>query len=462
MKKLFTIFSVMLIALGLVACSSSGSSGSKGGDKKKSDIEVVSDIEATVRVSLAGWQLEDGIDPITGIDNVGFDTFIKEEFNPRFPNIKLEVYQVPWENAQAKQTAMLQSGDVDLIYTGGAFASQWMQQGLLRSIDDLLSNDSGFSGDMYLKGIWENSYSTVAFDGNTRFGLPAILGKRVTIYDKKIFEDWGVEPLSENPTPEEILDKAKQMTGKNPVTGEDNYGLWWSGNALNASTFVALTHAFGAEGATGSLDDLKNIEWKLNTPEMVKVLEWLKAAAEYPPVDFVNAQGAENFGIETNNIAIALDHSGGATMGEYRANKDKELLDRFVPVLNLGPKGEGWVAMDPFVMAKDAKNVEASWEVMKFLTGYETQKWNYENFQATPTLAEADFVPSEDKFVQKAMEVAAVSPSVMMDEANPFFSSEIAPAINGFISQAANDQAPDIQKFLDDLQKRAEDWSARQ
>ncbi|MBS4198229.1 extracellular solute-binding protein [Bacillus sp. FJAT-49732] len=461
MKKFLAMFSGLVLIFTLVACSSSSGGGGKN-DKPKSDIEVVSDIEATVRVSLAGWQLEDGIDPITGIDNVGFDTFVKEEFNPRFPNIKLEVYQVPWENAQAKQTAMLQSGDVDVIYSGGAFASQWMQQGLLRSIDDLIGNDSSFKGDIYLKGIWENSYSTVAFDGNTRFGLPAILGKRVTIYDKKMFEEWGVEPLSENPTPEEILDKAKQMTGKNPVTGEENYGLWWSGNSLNASTVVALTHAFGAVGAVGSLGDLKNIEWKLNEPEMVKVLEWIKEAAKYPPVEFVNGQGQENFGIETNNIAIALDHSGGATMGEYRANKDKDLLDRFVPVLNLGPKGEGWIAMDPFVMAKNAKNVEASWEVMKFLSGYETQKWNYENFQATPTLAEADFVLPEDKFIQKAMEVAAVSPSVMMDEANPFFSSEITPAINGFISQAANDQAPDIQKFLDDLQKRAVDWSARQ
>ncbi|MCR2823829.1 extracellular solute-binding protein [Lederbergia panacisoli] len=461
MKKFLAVFSGLLLVFTLAACSSSSGGGSKN-NNKKSDIEVVSDMEATVRVSLAGWQLEDGIDAITGIDNIGFETFLKEEFYPRYPNIKLEVYQVPWENAQAKQTAMLQSDDVDLIYSGGAFAAQWMEQGLLRSIDDLLTNDTGFNGDMYLKGIWENSYSTVAYDGNTRFGLPAILGKRVTIYDKKMFEDWGVEPLSENPTPEEILDKAKQMTGKNPVTGEDNYGLWWSGNALNASTFVALTHAYGAVGAVGALDDLKNIEWKLNEPEMVKVLEWIKAAAKYPPVEFVNGQGAENFGIETNNIAIALDHSGGATMGEYRANKDQELLNRFVPVLNLGPKGQGWVAMDPFVMAKNAKNVEASWEVMKFLAGYETQKWNYENFQATPTLAEADFVLPEDKFVKKAMEVADVSPSVMMDEANPFFSSEIAPAINGFISQAANDQAPDIQKFLDDLQKRAVDWSARQ
>lgn len=38
--------------------------------------------------------------------------------------------------------------------------------------------------------------------------------------------------------------------------------------------------------------------------------------------------------------------------------------------------------------------------------------------------------------------------------------SDIAPAINGFISQAASGNAPDIQKFLDDLQARAEKWSA--
>ena len=459
MKKIFSVFIAALLIMTLAACSST-SGGGKG--KKNSDIEVVSEIEGKVRVSLAGWQLENGIDPITGINTVGLNEFLDNEFYPRYPNIKLEIYQVPWENAQAKQSAMLQSADVDLIYTGGAFASQWMEQGLLRSLDDLLLIDTGFDESKYLKGIWDNSYSTVAFDGNTRFGLPAILGKRMTIYDKKIFEDWGVEPLSDNPSPEEILDKAKQMTGKNPVTGEENYGIWFNGNNLNISTFVALTHAYEAEGAVGTLDDLKNIEWKLNTPEMVKVMEFLKEAAQFAPIEFVNAQGAENFGISTNNIAIALDHSGGATMGEYIANDDKELLDRFESVLNLGPKGEGWVAMDPFVMAEKVENVDAAWEVMKFLAGYETQKWNYENFKATPTLVDADFVDKEDKFVKTAMEIADVSPSVMMDEANPFFGSEIAPAINGFVSNAANNKAPDIDKFLGDLQKRAEDWSARQ
>ncbi|MFP3361849.1 extracellular solute-binding protein, partial [Planococcus sp. SIMBA_143] len=76
-------------------------------------------------VALAGFQLEDGIDPITGVENKGLETFIKEEFQPRYPNIEVSLTQVPWENAQAKQTAMLQSGDADVLYTGGAFATQW-------------------------------------------------------------------------------------------------------------------------------------------------------------------------------------------------------------------------------------------------------------------------------------------------------------------------------------------------
>lgn len=456
MKKLMIMFLAFLMFFSLIACSSESSSTSEN-----KNIKVVSEVKGTVRVALAGWQLENGLDPITGTQATGLKEYVEKEFKPRFPNIKLELYQVPWENAQAKQTALLQSKDVDVLYTGGAFASQWMEKGLLRGIDDLMEKDSAFDSSIYLDGIWENSYSTKSFKGE-RYGLPAVLGRRITIYDKKIFDEWGVDYLSENPTPEEILDKAKEMTGKNPKTGKQNYGLWWNGNALNASTFVALAHAYGAKGAEGSLDDTANIKWMLNTPEMVKVLEWLEKAAKYPPKAFINNQGAENFGLEKNRIAIALDHSGAGTMGEFQANKDEKLLERFDTSLNLGPNGEGWVAADPFVMAKDAKNVEASWEVMKFLTGYETQKHNYDNYKFTPTLKESDFVSKNDKYMKRAMEVADISKSTLMDEANPFFSSEIAPAINGFISKAANKQAPDIQTFLDDLQKRAESWSARQ
>jgi ABC-type glycerol-3-phosphate transport system substrate-binding protein len=445
----------LLLALILPACSSG--SGTKAADTK---VSKVSDMKGTVRVALAGWKLENGLDPLTGNETIGLKQYLKETFNKMYPNIKLELYEIPWENVKAKQTAMLMSKDVDVLYTGGAFASQWYQEGLLRDLDDLIKNDPDFHKEIYLEGIWNNSYSTRSPDGTKQFGIPAVLGRRLIVYDKKLFEDWGVEPLSEKPTPAEILEKAKKMTGKNPKTGEPNYGLYWSGNSLNGSTFVALCLAFGAKGAEGSLKDIKNIKWKLNTPEMVKVMEWLKEAARLAPAGFVNGQGAENFGLARNNIAIGIDQTGGSTMSEYRTKKDKALLDRFAAVMNMGPKGEGWVAVDPFVMAKDARDPQAAWQVLKFLAGYETQKYMYENYANTPTLKNADFVDPEDKYVKMALKIAEVAHSELMDEANPFYMSDIVPAVNGFISKAASGNAPDIQQFLDDLQKRAENWSA--
>jgi len=455
-KKLYLILIALLI-LTTAACSSTSST-----TKEASDAKVVSKVKGTVRVSLAGWQLESGIDPITGIDNMGLKDFLKKEFEPRYPNIKLELYQVPWENAQAKQTAMLKSGDVDVLYTGGAFASQWQKQGLLKGLDQLIETDSSFDPGIYLQGVWENSYSTKSFDKKVHFGIPAVLGRRIIIYDKKLFDEWGVDYLSKNPTPEEILETAKKMTGKNPKTGQKNYGIWFDGKALNASTFVALSYAYGATGGEGTLDDLKNIKWNLNSPEMVKAFEWLKEAAKYAPAGMLNTQGNENFGLEKNDIAIHLDANGASTMGEVLANKNTKLLDRFESTLNLGPNGEGWVAVDPFVMAKDAKNVKASWEVLKFLTGPITQKYTYDNFKNTPTLKDASFVSKDDKYMKTAMEIAQVSKSTLLDEADPFFGSEIVPAINGFVSKARNGNAPDIQSYLDDLQKRAEKWSANQ
>ncbi|MBW7455222.1 extracellular solute-binding protein, partial [Paenibacillus sepulcri] len=415
--------------------------------------------EGTVRVALAGWTLENGIDPLTGNNSVGLNEFLEKNFKPKYPNIKLEIYQIPWENAKAKQSAMLLSKDVDVMYTGGAYAAQWYQEGLLRDIDDLIDVDTDFDPSIYLNGVWNNSYSTKSLDGTKQFGIPAVLGRRMTIYDKKLFEDWGVEPLSAKATPEEILTAAKKMTGKNPKTGEDNYGIYWSGNTINGSTMVALTLAFNASGAEGSLSDMKNIKWQLNSPEMVKVMDWLKEAAPLAPPGFVNAQGAENFGLSKNNIAIALDNNAGSTMSDFRTTKDKANLDRFVPAMNMGPNGESWVAVDPFVMAKDAKNVEASWEVMKFLAGYETQKHNYQYFSYTPTLKSPDFILPEDKYVQEALKIADLAHSKLMDEVNPFFQSDINSAVNGFISEAAKGNAPDSKAFLDGLQKRAENWS---
>lgn len=413
------------------------------------------EISGTVRVSLAGWPLENGVDPVTGKPSIGVNEYLKNTFEKQYPNIKLEVNQVPWENAQAKQTSMLISKDVDILYTAGGWSASFYQQGLTRAIDDLVASDSSFDVSIYPQGVWDGSYSTVSADGQSHIGLPSVMGQRMPIMDMKLFEEWGVEPLSASPTPEEILDKALRMTGKNPVTGEENYGLWFSGNDASVSTFFALAYAYNATGGEGSVVDLKNMKWALNTPEMVRVFEWLAKAAMIPPVAFINGQGAENFGVEDNDIAIALNSNGFTMMSAFAESQDSTMLDRYEPVLQ-----KGFVAIDPIVMAKEPQDLEAAWVVMKFLAGYETQKHMYENFQYTPTLVNSDFLTPEDKYTKKALEIADVTNEIFLTQGSPFLYSDIIPSVNNFISDIRNGKNVNIQSYLDELQERAVKWSA--
>ena len=465
MKSWCLVFIMLIVTSVVVACSNSNDaspneitssppSQSTVNEKVK---DAVNDISGTVRVSLAGWTLENGIDPVTGKKSIGLNEYIKENFEKQYPNIKLEVSQVPWENALAKQSSMLISKDVDILYTAGGWSANFYQQGLTRGIDDLIAKDAAFDVSIYPQGVWNGSYSIVSADGKSHIGLPSVMGQRMPIMDLKLFEDWGVEPLSSSPTPEEILEKALKMTGKNPKTGEENYGLWFSGNDVSVATFFALAYAYQANGGEGSVLDSKSIKWALNTPEMVRVFEWIANAALIPPDAFVNGQGSENFGLENNDVAIALNSNGYTMMSAFAETKDSAMLERYEPVLQ-----KGFVAIDPFVMAKEPKDPEAAWEVMKFLAGYETQKHMYENFQFTPTVVHADFLAAEDKYTRKALEIADVTSEIFITQGTPFLYSDIIPAVNNFISDIYNGKKVDIQRYLDELQERAVKWSANQ
>ena len=98
-----------------------------------------------------------------------------------------------------------------------------------QDLDVLIAQDPTFE-DVWEGNFLENAKAWMPDNPNATAYLPPHTGVRVTHWDSKLFADWGVEPLSAQPTVEEITEKAKAMTGKNPVTGEDNYGYWYQGS----------------------------------------------------------------------------------------------------------------------------------------------------------------------------------------------------------------------------------------
>ena len=110
------------------------------------------------------------------------------------------------------------------------------------SLDDLIAKDTSF------KNVWGKQLETDKVwgpDGQHLYYIPNNTGERVFNWDATIFADYGIEPLSKNPTLDEIATKAKAMTGTDPKTGKQTYGYWYQGK-YTVWQFLSIAHSMGA------------------------------------------------------------------------------------------------------------------------------------------------------------------------------------------------------------------------
>ena len=470
-KKVLALLLAAMMSLSLVAC---GGGGGKVNSEPVSAIADDSEISGTIKLQLIEYTVAPQQDTATGKDLEGYEAFFEREFGAKYPNVKWSIEEIPWDNSQQKGQVSLSTGEVDLANTG-AYASQYWYGGILRKIDDLLAADTEFDPlEVYANGIWENSFSIQSYEKDARFGLPAVMGQMYTIYDSQIFEDFGAEPLPEKPTPEDIIEAAKTCTGVNPRTGQQNYGLHFLANrSTDVFAFVALTYYTGATGGEGSIGKPGEIKWDLNNDKMKKAFEYIGEYVKYTGPGFLQNQGNENFGkvvdlepgVE-NTTAIVLDSATASIWARYlRDGKtDTTELDRFKAVYNVGPNGIGWVAVDPIVMSAKVKdeNLQAAWAAMKFLTNHETQVYEFEQIRNAPTLKDTSFIPEEYEGMKIAMDIANNCQYTLIDEANPFFVSNIVPAVQSYMSAIKEGQSPNLDEILSTLQTQAEEWSAQQ
>lgn len=472
-KKVLALLLAGMMSLSLVACGGNGGSSSTGSTGSNAGNEG-GELKGSVNIQLIEYNLDADVDTATNKEREGYGAFFKREFEEKNPGVKCTLEEIPWDNSQQKGQVSLSTGEVDLANTG-AYASQYWYGGILRQIDDLLEKDTEFKPlDLYANGVWNNSFSIQTYEKDARFGLPAVMGQMYTVYDSQIFEDFGVDPLPEKPTPDDIINAAKATTGVNPRTGQNNYGLHFLANrSTDVFAFVALTYYTGANGGEGSIGKPGEIKWDLNNDKMKKAFEYIGEYAKYTNPGFLQNTGAENFGkvvdleegVE-NTIAIVLDSGTGSIWARYLRDgkSDTTELDRFKAVYNVGPNGIGWVAVDPIVMSKkvDDKNLDAAWAVMKFLTNKETQEYNFNEIRNVPTLKDSSFIDEQYEGIKIAMDIADNCKYTLIDEANPFFVSNIVPAVQQYMSNVIEGQNPDVSAILSQLQSQAEAWSKEQ
>ncbi|MEK5239875.1 extracellular solute-binding protein [Paenibacillus sp. FSL L8-0470] len=362
----------------------------------KSAVAANEALTGTLKVQLVGdFSLEDKTDAISGKTSKGVKV-LKEEFEKQYPNAAVEFVLMGWDNYNEKTQTMLQSGAADVYQVPGIAA--FAEQGLLEPLQSYIDKDSYDLGS-YLNGQVDGWKAMGPDDQELQiYGLPFIGDARVIVYDRQLFDEWGVEYLSESPTIEEVMEKASKMTGKNPKTGEQNYGLTFKG-ADAADTVMNINESLGGQWGTGFL--WKDMKLNFESETMVKSIDWLKEAIKYAPEGVMAGQGSENFLTENNNIAINLRESPGFING--LANFGLE--DRYEAALlfkNQDTGMGGMFAGSPFAIGASSSKKDLAWEWLKFSGSefFQQYMWDEQRSQSMPVIKAAEKWPSVQEIGQ--------------------------------------------------------------
>lgn len=380
---------ILVLSLAMAGCSKKDDKAT-GNDKetvKKEEVkkeEPKEGFEGTVTVQMIGnYEMESTTDPLTGVKRQGVET-VKKEFERRYPGTTVEYVLMGWDSYTQKTQTMISVNECDLYQVPGI--ATFADQGFLEPLKPYIDRD-GYDLNQYIDGQVEGWKAMGSDETELNiYGLPVIGDTRVIMYDKEIFDQWGVEYLSEWPTLDEIKEKAMKMTGKNPKTGEENYGIAWRGRD-SADTVVNLAESFG--GTWGEGFKLKELKVTFDSPEFKQASEWLYSMLQYAPNGIMTGQGTETFGTAKNNVAINLRVGPNNYFNTTVTEDTKGRYATAYLFINQEKGMGGMFAGSPYSIGKTSDNKELAWEYLKFMGSDFYQKWQWENYQSLPAMKSA-------------------------------------------------------------------------
>lgn len=441
-KKPATIILLFMLILSAALVGCSKSSGTSSGTDKSTGEWAGQEITVMM---IGDFAMDDKTDPITG-EKVKGVKVLKEKFEKEHPGATVKFVLMPWEGYTEKTQAMITSGEADVYQMPGV--ADFAPQDVLEPLQPWIDKDPDFNLDKFIDNQVDG-WKVLGPDSKDLaiYGLPFLGDTRFISYDKKIFDDWGVEYLSDYPTIDEVAEKAKKMTGTNPKTGEKNYGIWFRGDWSSAFTLVDLAEGQNGQWGTGFAWD--EVKFNFDSKEMVNGLNWLLDMQQYAPKGLVSNQGNEKWLSKDNNIAIMLNQGPGDTVKPAYAQGLGDRIGIAQEFKNEEGKG-GLFAGSPIAIAKDSENKELAWEWLKFATDDFVQKYVYDELGLVPAIKSAtewDSVKEQPLMLKvfEAMETP-VTPRYPWGSSQPRFilTSEIEAALTG--KRSAEDALKKAQK----------------
>jgi len=381
MKRIITTALAALAAAGLAF-------GGGGAQSGKSGAGAAASSETIIKV--AGWDL--ATSSLYG--------GLLSKFQDTHPNIVIDPIDIPSTDFTQKIITMLNGrSDVDAFWIKDGDTSVGMaQRGQLLDLTSYVQRD----------GLDLGAYAGLAdrlkIDGKI-IGLPASTGYYVLFYNTDLFDKAGVPYPSNDMTWDDFEALAKQMTSG---SGADK--VW----GAHFHTWQALVQNWAVQDGKHTIVDT---DYAFMKPyyEMVLRLQDAGAIQDYATLK----SGSISYGnaFEKGNIAML-------PMGTWFADTLVVDKEKGITSVNWGiatiphPAGvpAGWTvgSLTPIAINQNAKNKDAAWEFIKWVTSEEGARFyasqrNYPSRSSASTLADIANAPGMPKGALDALQVKNIA-----------------------------------------------------
>ena len=298
------------------------------------------------------------------------------------------------------------------------------------------------------------------------YGLSITANPVVVIIDKEIFKDYGVEVPDASWTFDDILTLAEKTTGKDPVTGNQTYGMSMLSAASANKNYIWASRGFNAPvfkfGKT-----IAETTGDVTTDSTKNVLNYITKLESFASPDYIEGLDTSVANKVENDLAMRISE---APMDDYNQTASANLVDRFMfvplPAIQSGDsKGITSSHMGDWNMAvcNTSQNKDLAWEFIKFMaTDEAVQQWIVDcnaipnNLSALPKLKDSvqpDYYNAIETILnQQPLEFSA-STNECYDSGNfGTFANDITSVLNEmFVGNSDADKAVEfVQKNLDD------------
>lgn len=323
----------------------------------------------------------------------GLEPAIKA-FEAENPDISINIEYYPYNEVLSVTEVKLgaQSPTPDIIFTDGPLVSAYTFKGYLQPLDEYLQKNE-------IEQWIPAARKAVTVD-NKIMAAPLTNSSMVLYYNKKLFEKYGVEPLSkdvdERLTWAELVDIAKKLTIDTNNDGTiDIWGFCFN-QVSKTYQLLPLVQSLGAEVI--SPDGVK-------TQGIIDSEKWVKAFQFYQ--DLFNKYNVAPKGIDTSQIGNYFNSGRLAMMlgGDFYVNiyaQDKELGWDYAP----HPYFEGGKVVTPtggwcLGLNRYSKHKKEAFKFIQYLTTHPGNiDWFRNDGHISPNKLTLEYIMNEPQYNQ--------------------------------------------------------------